>query len=207
MSAHYPFQLQPLPYTYNGLAPCINRETVCNHYEHHHWTYVRNLNELLQPYPDFHRWSLEQLLTNGNQLPEQIHAKVLSNAGGVYNHNLYWNSMTCCCGHYSPLGNLARQMNLQYGSFESFQQQWKASAMAISGSGWTWLVSNPDGVLEILNTANQQVPDLTQLRPIINLDIWEHAYYLQYQYRRDRYIDNWWCLVNWRFAEEQYQLK
>lgn len=204
MNTHYPFSLQPLPYSFHALQPFLNRETVCNHYEHHHRNYVNRLNQLLLPYPSFHSWTLEQLLTESAQLPAEIRSGVLNNAGGVYNHNLYWNSMTPH-GHCYPVGTLAQAINRQYSSFAIFQQQFKNNAMAITGSGWTWLIADGDGELTIINTANQQVPDLQQVIPLLVLDIWEHAHYLQYRYNRERYIENWWNLVNWNHADALYR--
>lgn len=204
MNPHYPFSLRPLPYSYHALQPCLSRETVCNHYEHHHRTYVNRLNQILLPYPAFHGCSLEELLDCSVELPPEIRTGVQTNAGGVYNHNLYWNSMTPC-GHGCPVGALAQAIQHQYSSFAMFQQQFQSSALSISGSGWTWLTSDTDGSLTILNTANQQVPDLQQMRPLLVLDVWEHAYYLQYRYNRQRYIENWWNLVNWRYADAMYQ--
>lgn len=203
MNHHYPFALQNLPYPYPALQPYLSGETVCNHYEHHHRTYVNRLNQLLLPYPEYHSWTLEELLTNADDLPAEIRTSVQNNAGGVYNHNLYWNSMTSC-GHGCPVGELAKAINRQYMSFAMFQQQFHNSAMAVFGSGWTWLVAEDDDVLRIVNTANQQVPDLQNVTPLLVLDVWEHAYYLQYRYNRERYIDNWWPIVNWNGAECRY---
>ena len=139
----YPFSLQPLPYACNGLAPCLNRETVCNHYEHHHRNYVNNLNQALLRYPAYQSWTLEQLLTDGECLPEEIRTKVLRNAGGVYNHNLYWNSMTPRSSG-CPMGTLGRAIHEQYQSFALFQQQFQTSAAAVFGSGWLWLAVDGD---------------------------------------------------------------
>lgn len=204
MPNHYPFPLQPLPYGCGGLAPCLNRETVCNHYEHHHRNYVNNLNQLLLSYPAYQSWTLEQFLTEADQLPEEIRIQVLRNAGGVYNHNLYWNSMTPRGSGY-PLGELGKAIVQQYQSFALFQQQFQTSAMSVFGSGWTWLAVDAAGTLHIRNTANQEVLPLQQFQPLLILDLWEHAYYLQYRYNRERYLENWWHLVNWRFGESQYQ--
>lgn len=204
MSNQYPFPLQPLPYGCGGFGAMLNRETVCNHYEHHHRNYVNNLNQLLLPYPAYQSWTLEQILTNADQLPEEIRIKVLRNAGGVYNHNLYWRSMTPCGSGY-PLGEVGKAIVQQYQSFAQFQQQFQVSAMSVFGSGWTWLAVDAAGTLHISSTANQEVLPLQQFQPLLILDLWEHAYYLQYRYNQQRYLDNWWHLVNWRFAEEQYQ--
>ena len=204
MNSHYPFALQPLPYGWSGLQPCLSADVVCNHYEHHHRHYVNRLNQLLQPYPTYQDWTLEQLLTDCQTLPEEIRSAVLFNAGGVYNHNLYWCSMAPC-RYTSPTGALAKAIACQYGSFQLFQQQFKASAMALTGSGWTWLAADCDGSLSIQNTANQQVPDLNVLTPLLVVDLWEHAYYLQYRSNRERYLDNWWYLTNWGFADSQYR--
>ena len=155
-------------------------------------------------YPAYQSWTLEQLLTEADRLPEEIGGKALRNAGGVYNHNLYWSSMTSCGSGY-PLGELGKRIVQQYQTFAQFRQQFQASAMAVFGSGWTWLAVDADDRLHMINTANQEVLPLQRFQPLLIVDLWEHAYYLQYQYNRERYLDNWWRLVNWRFAESQYQ--
>ena len=204
MSNCYPFVLEPLPYAYDALEPYISAETVRIHYEHHHQNYVNKLNQVLARYPYYQTWYLEKLLTHIKSLPFEIRTAVQNNGGGDYNHNVYWSSMTPC-SNYFPTGSLAQAINRYYGSFAFFQQQFKTCAMDVFGSGWTWLVTDSSGNLDIINTANQDTPLPQRLTPIINLDIWEHAYYLQYQYDRSAYIDNWWHLVDWAYAEEQYQ--
>lgn len=203
MSNHYPFELEPLPYAYNALEPYIDEKTVRIHYEHHHQTYVNNLNQALAKYPHYQSWYLEKLVTHSNSLPFEIRTAVRNNAGGIYNHNVYWSSMTPC-GNYFPAGNLAQAINRYYGSFPFFQKQFKTCAMDVFGSGWTWLVADNNANLDIITTANQDAPLSSRLTPILNLDLWEHSYYLQYQYDRSAYIDNWWHLVDWPYAEERY---
>ena len=206
MPNHYPFSLQPLSYGCGGLAPCLNRETVCNHYEHRHQQLCQqSQSEFASLSCCYQSWTLEQLLTPGlTGFRRKSAARLCVNPGGVYNHNLYWSSMTSCGSGY-PLGELGKRIVQQYQTFAQFRQQFQASAMAVFGSGWTWLAVDADDRLHMINTANQEVLPLQRFQPLLIVDLWEHAYYLQYQYNRERYLDNWWRLVNWRFAESQYQ--
>ncbi len=204
MNNHYPFELEPLPYAYDALEPHLSSEIVQIHYENHHQNYVNSLNQALSRYPHYQNWYLEKLVAHYNALPVQIRTAVQNNAGGVYNHNLYWSSM-CPCSNYFPIGTLKKAIDRYYGSFAFFQKQFKSNAMDVFGSGWVWLVADTSANLDIVVTANQDSPLSSRLTPIINLDMWEHSYYLQYHSTRSEYIDNWWHLVDWTYAEERYQ--
>lgn len=203
---HYPFPLVPLPYSYDALEPYIDARTVQIHHDHHLKTYVDNLNKALEPYPMYHSWSLEMLLCNINALPEEIQVPVHRNGGGVYNHNFYFNIMGG--NHSQPKNNLLAAMENSFGSYEKFKQKFKQNALSVFGSGYSWLVmdnhaNRPNG-LRIMNTANQDTPMPCTVCPLLPIDVWEHAYYLKYQYKRADYIDNWFNVLNWDKIEKIY---
>jgi Fe-Mn family superoxide dismutase len=200
------YDLPPLPYEYNALEPTIDEETMHLHHEKHHNTYVTNLNNALEQHPDADPGSIEELLANINNVPEDIRRAVRNNGGGHSNHTMFWQIMGPNGGG-EPVGDLAGAIDQGFGSFDSFKEQWAAAAApgALFGSGWAWLIAAPDGSLTIETTQNQDSPLMEGKLPIIGLDVWEHAYYLKYQNRRPEYIDNWWNVVNWEEAERRYQ--
>lgn len=200
-----PAELPPLPYDYAALEPYIDAETMRLHHDNHHATYVDNLNEALQQYPDLQDRSVEALLQDLDSVPEDIRTTVRNNGGGHLNHTLFWPSMAANAGG-EPTGALAEAIDQTFGSFDSFKQQFNEAGGDRFGSGWVWLVRNPQGQLQIVTTPNQDNPIMEGLYPIMGNDVWEHAYYLQYQNRRAEYLENWWNVVNWaeidrRFAE------
>lgn len=197
------FELMPLPYAYNALEPYIDKDTLLLHHDKHHKSYVDNLNKALDKYPDIHYSSLEELLVNIDNLPKDIQEVVKNNAGGDYNHNLYWTIMGPNKGG-PPKNMLLKAIERDFGSFEKFKDEFKNTALSMFGSGWAWLLSDNEGNLKIISTPNQDTPLPMNLTPIIVLDVWEHAYYLKYTYRRSDYIDNWWNVVNWDQAELNY---
>ena len=203
MTQHYPFTLLPLPYLYDALEPYIDMETMYFHHTRHLRTYVDNLNKLLEPYPAYHDWTLEQLLLETNQLPESIRDGVHKNAGGVYNHQLYFAGMSPNPSVLS--GKLETAMLLDFKTPEDFYGAFFDMAMTIFGSGYLWLVSDERGKLVILPLPNQDTPLPEGLSPILNLDVWEHAYYLKHQNLRADYIHAWFQVVNWEEAERRYQ--
>jgi len=200
---HYPFKLQPLPYPYDALEPFIDAKTMEIHHSKHVQAYVDNLNKALENQPDYHNWSLEKLLYNLDKLPQEIQAPVRNNAGGVYNHNLYFNIMT---KGGKPLadGPLKAAIESVWGSVDELLVQLKAAGLSVFGSGWAWLVSDSDGRLSIYKTPNQDTQIPANLTPVINLDVWEHAYYLKVQNRRAEYIDNWFNVIDCEAAEKNY---
>lgn len=200
MNDHYPFELIPLPYDYQALEPYIDAETMEIHHDKHLKTYVDNLNKALKDYPWYHRWSLEQLLIHLDRLPVQIRTAVKNNGGGVYNHNLYFNTMGNM--NNEPTGNIKRLIESSFGSYDEFKSSLKGAALAVFGSGWTWLAAEPSGRLRIVTTANQDTLLQTRLIPILPLDVWEHAYYLKHQNRRADYIDDWFHVIDWRVVED-----
>ncbi len=204
MKQHYPFPLVPLPYPYDGLTPELSKEILTFHHDKHLKTYVDNLNNLLAGYPDLQNLSLEDLLIQLDSLPKALQTGVQNNGGGVYNHNLYFACMTPE-KNLKPEGELLTAMNRDIGSYEEFVTKFTAAAMGQFGSGYAWLISK-NGSLQIINLPNQNTPIAKGIKPILNLDVWEHAYYLQYQNRRAEYVQNWFSLVNWPYVSELYLL-
>lgn len=197
------FELPPLRYSLDSLEPIIDAQTVEIHYTKHHATYLKNLNSALDKYPQFFSWDLEKILSNLNQIPEEIRTAVHNNAGGVYNHNLYWASMAPA-QNGNPLGKLAKIIDTTFGDFSIFKSEFEKAALGRFGSGYCWLSVKQDKQLLIHSTANQDSPLQDNLTPILVIDVWEHAYYLKYQNRRAEYVSNWWSLVNWQECENRY---
>lgn len=200
----YPFVVRPLPYEYDALGPVLDEETLHFHHDKHYKTYVDNLNNALSDYPELQRLSLEELLSSMNSLPAQVQTPIRNNGGGVYNHELYFDSMKNPVGQ-EPDGILAEAIERDFGSYKQWKEQMKQAAVSKFGSGWAWLVTDENGKLSIVQTANQDVPDLKKYTPLLLVDIWEHAYYLQYQNRRADYVEGWFDLINWRKAGKRYE--
>jgi Superoxide dismutase len=200
---HYPFSLKPLPYSYDALEPYIDAATVQIHHDRHLKSYVDNLNNTLDEYPQYHSWSLERLLKSASSLPAAIRTAVINNGGGVYNHNLYFDALREPGGR-QPEGVLKNALMKAFGSMENFETEMKKAGVSVFGSGYAWLVSDGNGKLKIITTANQDTPLPLGLCPILPLDVWEHAYYLKYQNRRPDAIDGWFNLINWEQAEKNY---
>ena len=199
-----PFELPKLKYEFNDLEPFIDAKTVEIHYSKHHQTYVNNLNNALADHSEYTGWTLEKLLKELNNLPEEIRNAVRNNGGGVYNHNLYWATMNKNVKK-QPEGKLADAIDKSFGSFDAFKTKLTQTALTRFGSGWAWLVYHSPTVLETYSTANQDNP-LTEGRiPLLGVDVWEHAYYLKYQNRRSDYLDNWWNVVDWDAVEKLYE--
>lgn len=197
------FSLRPLPYAYNALEPYIDALTMEIHHDRHHQAYVDNLNKALEKYPEFYEKSLEEILSNLDAIPADIRQAVINNAGGVYNHDFFWSIMSPD-HNQEPSGALLDAIVKTFGSVEEFKAQFAQAAAARFGSGWAWLVKDAEGNLKIMSTANQDSPISDGYKLIIGLDVWEHAYYLNYQNKRPAYIENWWKLVNWKQAEENF---
>lgn len=202
MNQHYPFSLQPLPYGYDALEPQISAETLHFHHDKHLQTYVDNLNKALENAPDLHNCSLEELLTCLDKIPEKIRTAVRNNAGGVYNHQLYFDAMGPAKDE-KPCGALGEAIQSTFGSYDEWKKQMREAALAQFGSGWAWLVFDQKCGLHIVKTPNQDTP-LCSAKPILLVDVWEHAYYLQYQNRRAEYIDNWFSIIDWKKADSRY---
>lgn len=200
----YPFVARPLPYEYDALLPVLDAETLTYHHDRHYKTYVDNLNNALSDYPELQKMTLKQLLVSLDELPAAVRTPVRNNGGGVYNHELYFDAMKSPVGQ-GPSGELSGAIDRDFGSIKQWQEQMKKAAVGQFGSGWAWLVSDCNGKLSIVQTANQDVPDLTVYTPIFLVDVWEHAYYLQYRNRRADYVDGWFGLINWRKAQKRYE--
>ena len=197
------FELPALPYAYDALEPVIDADTMRFHHDKHHATYVANLNKSLEAHPELFERSVEFLIAHLNHLPEDIKGAVRNNGGGTYNHTLFW-EMMAPEGQTAFAGPVADKIKETFGSYEEFKKQFAAAAAGRFGSGWAWLVADGDK-LEILSTANQDNPLTEGKRPLLCLDVWEHAYYLKYQNRRVDYINEWFRIINWDFVNEQYK--
>lgn len=200
----YPFVVRPLPYEYDALLPVLDAETLKFHHDKHYKTYVDNLNRVLADYPELQLLSIPQLLTRLEDIPESARTAVRNNGGGVYNHELYFDAMKSPTGQ-EVTGELAEAINRDFGSYQQWKEKMKLAAVSQFGSGWAWLVTDKAGKLSIVQTANQDVPDLLEQIPIFLVDVWEHAYYLQYQNRRADYVEGWFTLINWRKAQKRYE--
>lgn len=200
MNEVYPFTLKPLPYAYNAIEPYIDEETMKLHHDKHLQTYVDNLNKALEDYKEYHNWNLEKILFNIYSLPEEIQMVVRNNAGGVYNHNLYFKIL----GGGKDTGMLSKSIANEFGSIDEFYKRFKEAALSVFGSGYAWLVIDRNGKLRIVKTKNQDSVLEMNLYPILLCDVWEHAYYLKYNNRRGEYVDNFLNAVNWKNVEELY---
>lgn len=189
------YELPQLPYEMNALEPHISRETLEFHYGKHHQTYVNNLNNLV-PGTEFEGKDLETIVKTAS-------GGIFNNAAQVWNHTFYWNSLSPNGGG-QPTGELAEAINRDFGSFENFQQQFTQSALKLFGSGWTWLVKSPAGKLEIVNTCNADTPLTSSNTALFTCDVWEHAYYVDVRNARPKYLENFWNLINWNFAEANF---
>jgi superoxide dismutase, Fe-Mn family len=196
------FTVPPLPYSFDALEPHIDAKTMEIHHDKHHAAYVNNLNKALESHPDLQSKSLEDLLSNLDAIPENIRNAVRNNAGGHWNHSLFWTQMKKGGGG-EPKGDLASAIASTFGSFADFKTKFAAAGVARFGSGWAWLVVK-DGKLAIDSTPNQDTPISLKAKAVLGLDVWEHAYYLNYQNRRPDYIAAWWNVVNWDSALEHY---
>ncbi len=195
------FELPELPYAYDALEPHIDKETMEIHHTKHHNTYVTNLNAAVAG-TEFENQSVEELMTNINSVPEDKQTAVRNNGGGHYNHSLFWQLLSKDGGQLT--GEVAEAINAKFGSFEAFQEAFAEAATKRFGSGWAWLVVN-NGELEVVSTPNQDNPLMEGKTPVLGLDVWEHAYYLNYQNKRPDYIKAFWNVVNWEKVNELYQ--
>lgn len=197
------FQLPALPYANNALEPHIDALTMEIHHDRHHNTYVTNLNAALEKAPDLQGKSIEELLTDLNAVPEAIRTAVRNNGGGHANHTLFW-EVIGPNGGGAPTGALAAAIDSELGGFEKFKEDFAAAATTRFGSGWAWLVVK-DGKLAVTSTPNQDNPISEGATPILGLDVWEHAYYLNYQNKRPDYIKAFWNVVNWEEVGKRYE--
>ncbi|HEL0662140.1 TPA: superoxide dismutase [Streptococcus equi subsp. zooepidemicus] len=194
--------LPDLPYAYDALEPYFDTETMTLHHDKHHATYVANTNAALEKYPELGE-NLEELLADVNSIPADIRQAVINNGGGHLNHALFWELLSPEKQEVSA--DVAAAIDDAFGSFAAFKEQFTAAAMGRFGSGWAWLVVNKAGQLEITSTANQDTPISEGKQPILALDVWEHAYYLNYRNVRPNYIKAFFETINWKKVSELYQ--
>ncbi len=195
------FELPELPYAYDALEPTIDEETMKLHHDKHHESYRSGLNSAVEG-TEHENKSIEELIAGLNDLPEDIQTAVRNQGGGYYNHDLFWKMMSPNGGG-QPEGELADAMNEAFGSFDQFKEEFKSAATGQFGSGWAWLVSN-NGKLEVVSTANQDSPLTDGKEPLLGVDVWEHAYYLNYKNVRADYVDAFFNVVNWDYVAERY---
>lgn len=197
------FELPPLSYAEDALEPHIDARTMSIHHDKHHAAYTNNLNGALEGHDDLAGKSIEELLGNLDAVPESIRTTVRNNGGGYANHNLFWEIMSPNGGG-EPSGALASAIDKAFGGFAAFKEQFSKAASTRFGSGWAWLYVDKNGELAVGSTPNQDTPLMERNTPILGLDVWEHAYYLNYQNRRPDYISAWWNTINWDAVAAKY---
>lgn len=197
-----PYTLPTLGYAYDALEPFIDARTMEIHYTKHHQAYITNLNAALEKHPEFNL-SLEEMLKDLTKVPQDIRGAVQNNGGGHFNHSFFWPLLKVNQGA-KPEGKLLHAINEAFGSFDQFKELFSNAAKTRFGSGWAWLIVTNDKTLKVLSTANQDTP-LAEGTPILGLDVWEHAYYLNYQNRRPDYVSAFFQVVNWNKVSELYQ--
>lgn len=195
------FKLKPISYSFDALEPHYDAKTVEIHHTKHHQSYVDNLNNALSKFPEFLNWSLEDILKNLDKVPNEIRTAVKNNAGGIYNHDFFWEQFSSNPKEVN--GKILDLINSSFGSFEQFKTEFETKAKTNFGSGWTWLVLNPNGKLEIINTSGHDCPISMNLKPLMTIDIWEHAYYLKFQNRRPEWISEFWNILDWDFVNKK----
>jgi Fe-Mn family superoxide dismutase len=191
-----PFSLPPLGYGYDALEPHIDTTTMLFHHDYHHAAYVNACNELVQRWPELGTTSRDAILSNLSKVPEAVRGGVRNNLGGDWNHTFFWGLMTPS-GAKQPGGDLQTAIVGAFGGYAGLTEKLTAAGLARFGAGWAWLVVNRDRKLDIISTGNQDTPLELGARPIVGVDVWEHAYYLKHQNRRAEYLKNWWNVVNW----------
>lgn len=196
------YTLPNLPYAYDALEPSIDAKTMEIHHKRHHQAYITNAINLLKGEPKLLSMPVSELLADVSVVPEKIRQGVINNVGGHMNHSFFWEIMGPNAGG-QPSGELAQAIDTAFGSFDKFQKEFSTKATTVFGSGWAWLVVNKKGDLEIIQRKNQDSPLMEGLKPILGVDVWEHAYYLKYQNLRPKYIEAWWKVVNWKAVAEK----
>ncbi|HEV3392527.1 MAG TPA: superoxide dismutase [Chthoniobacterales bacterium] len=203
------YELPKLPYDYNALEPHIDARTMEIHHTKHHQAYITNLNNAIKGKADLEKKSVEALIRDLSSVPEDIRTAVRNNGGGHANHSFFWKIMGPKAGG-EPKGKLADDIKATFGGFDQFKEKFADAGVKRFGSGWAWLIKNSNGKLEIVSTANQDSPLMGKAiagaegTPILGVDVWEHAYYLNYQNRRPDYIKAWWNVVNWDAVAKNY---
>jgi superoxide dismutase, Fe-Mn family len=199
------YSLPKLAYDFNALEPHIDQTTMEIHYGKHHQTYVNNLNAALEGKAELQEKSLEELLGNLDGVPEAIRTAVRNNGGGHLNHSLFWEVIAPATENNAPTGKLAEAIETAFGSFDAFKEEFTKAATTRFGSGWAWLIVNENGTVEVTSTANQDNPIMDGKVAVLGLDVWEHAYYLNYQNRRPDYIASFFNIINWEAVSTKYE--
>jgi Fe-Mn family superoxide dismutase len=204
-----PFTLPALPYAYDALEPSFDAATMHLHHDKHHQAYVNNLNIAVAAHPELAGKSLDELMVGLNSLPESVRTAVRNNGGGHANHSFWWPTLgpSGAGSKSSPTGELAKAIDAKFGSLSGFQDKLTDAAMHVFGSGWAWLVKLPDGSLGIESTPNQDSPLTAGHKPVLGIDVWEHAYYLKYQNKRADYVKAFFTVVNWDYVSGQFAQK
>jgi len=198
------YELPPLPYPVDALEPHIDAKTMEIHHDKHHQAYITNANNALKDYPQLAAKPVEELIADLSAVPEAIRTVVRNNAGGHANHSFFWLILGPNAGG-SPKGKLADAITSTFGSFDQFKEKIQAAGAGRFGSGWAWLVINKAGSLEITSTPNQDSPIMDGLKPVLGVDVWEHAYYLKYQNRRPEYLKAVWNVINWDAVSKHFE--
>ena len=198
------FELPQLGYEYSALEPFLDEKTMEIHHSKHHQTYVNNLNAALEKHPELAEMTIEKLLQSLDTLLEDIRMAVKNHGGGHFNHSFFWTMMQSPQqgGGGEPQGMIAEAIKNSFGDFTTFKDSFSKASLSVFGSGWAWVI-NENGKLEIITTSNQECPISKNQKPILVLDVWEHAYYLNYQNRRADYISAWWSVVDWNAVEKK----
>ncbi|MGQ0814480.1 MAG: superoxide dismutase [Gemmatimonadota bacterium] len=199
----YPFKLPELGYAHDALEPHIDAKTMEIHHGKHHAAYTNNLNAALEKHPDLQKREAQDLIRNLLSVPEDIRTAVRNNGGGYINHNFFWEIMKPG-GAKKPDGKLASEIDSTFGGFDAFKEAVNKAGTGRFGSGWAWLVVDSGGKLQVVSTANQDSPISDGMKPVLGVDVWEHAYYLKYQNRRPDYLTAWWNVVNWDVVGQKY---
>ena len=197
------FKLPKLNYSHEALEPHIDKLTMKTHHLKHHQTYVDNFNKALDGHEKYQEMEIEDILKSLEELPEDIKTAVRNNGGGHYNHTIFWEIMSPNGGG-KPKGELAKKIDEDLGGFDKFKEDFKAAALGQFGSGWAWLVLDSNNKLAIVSTPNQDNPISEGKKPLLGIDVWEHAYYLKYKNKRADYIDSWWNIVDWEKVSERF---
>ena len=203
------FKLPDLPYAHDALEPAIDKMTMEIHHGRHHKAYVDNLNKALEGKPDWQGKSLDQLIADLNAVPQDVRGAVRNNGGGHWNHAFFWEIMAPKGRGGQPSGELARAIDADLGGLQKVKESVNDAGVKRFGSGWTWLIVNAQGKLQVVSTPNQDNPLMKGVAevtgtPILGIDVWEHAYYLKYQNKRADYLAAWWDVVNWQKVNEHY---
>ncbi len=198
--------LEPLPFAYDALEPYMDKETLHFHHDKHHQAYLDKYNELIMSNSEISDKTLDELLSDTEAIPASVRQNVINQGGGVYNHNFFW-SILGADGAKEPTGALKEAIDKTFGSFETFKAEFSTAATLNFGSGWTWLVKDALGNIKITSTKNQDCPISFGNTPLLTIDTWEHAYYLQYQNRRPDFITAFWNIVNWSKVSSLFEAK